>query len=237
MFHTITAVSALVATVLAVTSPRSGQITDSNQSLQACLASKNVPTSLNSSSDWTSLTNPYNLRLKYTPTAVTLPTTRQHVSNSVLCAAEAGVKVQARSGGHSYGSFSLGGKNGSLVVDLQSFNTVSLDKCESHLHYFCAFRYRTADNFPATGIVAVGGGARLGNLGLGIYNQGQRALPHGTYPGVGIGGHYTHGGFGYSSRRWGMSVGFQQFPLQSLALSTLHANSNVLIPCDNLVNC
>ena len=44
---------------------------------------------------------------------------------------------------------------------------------------------------------------RLGNLGLNVYNQGQAALPHGTFPGVGIGGHYTHGGFGYSSRRWG----------------------------------
>jgi hypothetical protein len=43
---------------------------------------------------------------------------------------------------------------------------------------------------------------------LGIYNQGQRALPHGTFPGVGIGGHYTHGGFGYSSRRWGMYLAF-----------------------------
>jgi hypothetical protein len=27
-------------------------------------------------------------------------------------------------------------------------------------------------------------------------------LPHGTFLGVGIGGHYTHGGYGYSSRRW-----------------------------------
>jgi FAD/FMN-containing dehydrogenase len=139
MFHAITIVSAFVATVLAVTSTRNDRFTYSNQNLQACLASKNVPTSLNSSSDWNLLTDPYNLRLKYTPTAVTLPTTPQHVSDSVVCAALASVQVQARSGGHSYGSFSLGGKNGSLVVDLQGFNTVSLDKCESHLHRFYTF--------------------------------------------------------------------------------------------------
>jgi Berberine and berberine like/FAD binding domain/Chitin recognition protein len=47
---------------------------------------------------------------------------------------------------------------------------------------------------------------RLGNLALGIYNQGQRALPHGTCPGVGVGGHFTHGGYGYDSRLWGLGL-------------------------------
>lgn len=101
------------------------------QSLQTCLASRGVPTNFNSSSDWTALTKPYNLRLEYLPAAVTLPETPQQVSDSVTCAATAGVKVQARSGGHSYGSFSLGGKNGSLVVDLRSFNAISLDNGKS----------------------------------------------------------------------------------------------------------
>ena len=102
------------------------------ETLQDCLLAKAVPTSLNSSSNWGALTSAYNLRLPYTPIAVTLPATPQHVSDSVTCAATAGVKVQARSGGHSYGSYSLGGKNGSLVVDLQKFNSISLDKGEPH---------------------------------------------------------------------------------------------------------
>ncbi|XP_014551168.1 Glucooligosaccharide oxidase [Bipolaris victoriae FI3] len=185
-YFTITTFLVLIAPVLVIASPRESYAVESVQSLQACLASKHVPTSLSSSSDWASLIDPYNLRLQYIPSAITLPNTPQQVSESVLCAVLAGVKVQARSGGHSYGSFSLGGQNGSLVVDLRNFNRVSLDK--------------------STGIVTAGGGVRLGNLGLGIYNQGQRALPHGTYPGVGIGGHYTHGGFGYSSRRWGLAL-------------------------------
>ncbi|KAL8954546.1 MAG: hypothetical protein Q9183_007060, partial [Haloplaca sp. 2 TL-2023] len=33
-----------------------------------------------------------------------------------------------------------------------------------------------------------------------------RALPHGTCPGVGVGGHATHGGFGLSSRAWGLTL-------------------------------
>ncbi|EUC40538.1 Glucooligosaccharide oxidase [Bipolaris oryzae ATCC 44560] len=182
----ITTLSVLIAPILAIANPRESYAVESVRNLQACLTSKHVATSLNSSSDWASLIDPYNLRLQYTPSAVTLPNSPQQVSDSVLCAVLAGVKVQARSGGHSYGSFSLGGQNGSLVVDLRNFNNISLDK--------------------STGVVTVGGGVRLGNLGLGIYNQGQQALPHGTYPGVGIGGHYTHGGFGYSSRRWGLAL-------------------------------
>lgn len=47
---------------------------------------------------------------------------------------------------------------------------------------------------------------RLGNLALSIHAQGNRALPHGTCPGVGIGGHATHGGYGYQSRFWGLAL-------------------------------
>lgn len=103
----------------------------------------------------------------------------------MTCAAKNNVKVQPRGGGHGYASFALGGKSGSMVIDLQSFNTVTLD---------------------SNNIAKVGGGVRLGNLATAIYNQAQRALPHGTCPGVGVGGHATHGGFGLSSRAWGLTL-------------------------------
>jgi hypothetical protein len=114
------------------TSWQDSSISQQQQILQDCLVAKAVPTTLNSSSDWSLLTTAYNLRRQYTPTAVTLPTTPQHVSDSVTCALAAGVKVQPRSGGHSYGSYSLGGKNRSLMVDLQKFNSISLSKCKLH---------------------------------------------------------------------------------------------------------
>jgi hypothetical protein len=114
------------------TSWQDGSISQQQQILQGCLVAKAVPTTLNSSSDSSLLTTAYNLRLQYTPTAVTLPTTPQHVFDSVTCALAAGVKVQPRSGGHSYSSYSLGGKNSSLMVDLQKFNLISLDKCKLH---------------------------------------------------------------------------------------------------------
>ena len=128
-----------------------------------CLNHKNVPIQLLSDPEFADLARPYNLRLAYTPAAIAVPTTNQHVQDAVRCANEHSYKVQAKSGGHSYASYSSGGQNGSLIVDLQSYQNISVD----------------ATTFVAT----VGGGVRLGNLALAIYNQSQRALPHGTCPG------------------------------------------------------
>lgn len=133
MISIIHVVLILLFTVLVATTNVEGPQTHLYHDLRSCLSSKQVPVSLSTSDDWNSTTAAYNLRLQYTPAAVTLPTTLQHVSDSVTCAAELSIKVQPRSGGHSYGSYSLGGKNGSLVVDLRKFNSISLNTSESHV--------------------------------------------------------------------------------------------------------
>ena len=46
---------------------------------------------------------PFNLEFPVTPAAVLRPRTAIDVSGAVKCAKENGFKVQARSGGHSYG--------------------------------------------------------------------------------------------------------------------------------------
>ncbi|RDW65494.1 hypothetical protein BP5796_10186 [Coleophoma crateriformis] len=166
--------------------PFDTQLNARQTSLVDCLEAGNVPLTISTYSNYTEYQESYNLRVSYQPAVITLPVTTDHVSLSVTCAAAAGVKVQAKSGGHSYGSYSSGGQDGSLIVDLENFNTVSLDN--------------------STFIATVGGGVRLGNLALGIYNQGNRALPHGTCPGVGIGGHFLHGGYGHGSRHWGLAL-------------------------------
>jgi hypothetical protein len=55
-------------------------------------------------------------------------------------------------------------------------------------------------------VAKIGAGQRLGNVALALYAQGKRALPHGTCPGVGIAGHALHGGYGYASRKWGLTL-------------------------------
>ncbi|KAI4140181.1 MAG: hypothetical protein L6R39_005908 [Caloplaca ligustica] len=51
--------------------------------LSDCLAKKNVPIRLASSSDFSQLAQSYNLRLPYTPAVIVLPETTQHVSDAV----------------------------------------------------------------------------------------------------------------------------------------------------------
>jgi FAD/FMN-containing dehydrogenase len=46
---------------------------------------------------------PYNLNIEVSPAAVVRPRTAEDVAGAIRCAAASNVKVQARSGGHSYG--------------------------------------------------------------------------------------------------------------------------------------
>lgn len=48
---------------------------------------------------------PYNLDIPVTPAAVTRPTDPAQIADILQCATESGVKVQPRSGGHSYGNY------------------------------------------------------------------------------------------------------------------------------------
>jgi hypothetical protein len=82
--------------------------------------------------------------------------------------------VSPRAGGHSYAAYGLGGTNGALVIDLQRIKQVSVD--------------------ASTGEAVIGTGSRLGDIALSLNNQGGRALPHGTCPYVGLGGHASFGG-------------------------------------------
>ncbi|KAI5895779.1 FAD-binding domain-containing protein [Schizophyllum commune H4-8] len=125
----------------------------------------------------------YNTRYTIYPVAVTYPSTSEQVSAVVSAGAAQGLDVTTRSGGHSYVAGGLGGKNGSLVVDLGSFKSIEVDE--------------------ETDTVTVGPGARLGDVAR-ILNDYGRALPHGRCTTVGVGGHATGGGWGHHSRMWGL---------------------------------
>lgn len=93
-----------------------------SNSAQQCLNGKQVPYKMTSDGDYAELVEPYNLRLPYKPAVVVLPTTNQHVQDAVVCAGQSGLKVQAKSGGHSYGNFGNGGKDGSMGKCFQDAN-------------------------------------------------------------------------------------------------------------------
>merc|ERR1711939_445660 len=128
---------------------------------------------------------PFNLRFDTAPSAIAYPTTAQEVAEAVLCASSIGLAVSARSGGHSYAAYGLGGENGSLVIDMSAFDTVSVE--------------------PESGVATIGAGNRLGEIILGLTSAG-RAMPHGVCPYVGIGGHAAFGGFGPQSRLMALTL-------------------------------
>jgi FAD/FMN-containing dehydrogenase len=128
-----------------------------------CLSSASVPVDAPNSDDWEVDANPFNQRLPYTPAAIAVPTTVQHIQAAVSCAAKVGIKVSPKSGGHSYASFGLGGEDGHLVVQLDRMYNVTLDS--------------------ATQIATVQPGARLGHVATVLFKEGKRAFSHGTCPG------------------------------------------------------
>jgi FAD/FMN-containing dehydrogenase len=113
------------------------------------------------------------------PLAVTQPLDAADVSAIVAWARRTGVPIVARSGGHSYGGYST---TRGVVVDLS----------------------RLGGARTQTGRAVVGSGARLGTIYDVLAGHG-RAIPAGTCPSVGIGGHVLGGGFGLASRAWGLA--------------------------------
>ncbi|KAK5660198.1 hypothetical protein OQA88_13668 [Cercophora sp. LCS_1] len=169
--------------------------------LTDCLSKSGVPINAPGTPDWKLDASPYNLRLNFTPVGIAVPTTTKHVQDTVACAARLGVKANAKCGGHSYGSFGLGGEDGHLTLELDRMNEVILDK--------------------ETGIARVQGGARLGHVASELYKQGNRGFSHGTCPGVGVGGHALHGGYGVSSHTKGLALDWMVGATVVLANSTV----------------
>ncbi|KAK3936648.1 putative FAD-linked oxidoreductase YvdP [Diplogelasinospora grovesii] len=174
---------------------------DKADALADCLSKRSVPTDGLGSNDWKLDAAPFNLQLNYTPISIVVPTTAKHVQDAVACAAKFGVKANAKCGGHSYASFGLGGEDGHLTIEMDRMNKVTLDN--------------------STGIAVIEGGSRLGHVASELYNQGKRAFSHGTCPGVGVGGHALHGGYGVSSHTKGLALDWMVGATVVLANSTL----------------
>ena len=113
------------------------------------------------------------------PLAIAQPLDAADVRKVVQWAHTTGVHIVARSGGHSYGGYST---TTGVVVDLSRLATVRI----------------------VAGQAIVGPGARLGNI-YNVLAQHGLAIPAGTCPSVGIGGHALGGGFGLASRAWGLA--------------------------------
>lgn len=131
-----------------------------SSSLRTTLEHKSIPSLFPQDESFPRRARSYNRAFNYQPAAICLPETDAHVSAAVLAAGIHGLKVQAKGGGHSYGAYSTGGRDGSLVVHMDKFDEVRLlDDGET---------------------AVVGAGVRLGRLAGELFRLKERALPHGT---------------------------------------------------------
>ncbi|KZS95586.1 FAD-binding domain-containing protein [Sistotremastrum niveocremeum HHB9708] len=161
------------------------QVHGNPHALWSCLSGKGWDLETISNPNFTADSLAFNRRLSFEPVAIVSPSTAEDVSGIVKCAAENRFPVSALSGGHSYAAFGLGGQNGQVVVNLHKMKNITL---------------------YANGTVTSQTGNRLGDLASAIWFQGKRALPHGTCPYVGSGGHAGYGGFGLFSRQEGLLI-------------------------------
>ncbi|KAI0835808.1 putative glucooligosaccharide oxidase [Hypoxylon sp. FL0890] len=163
-----------------------GALLNRRAALEDCLSGSSTAVDEVGSDDYNRDITPFNKRLPFKPAAIAVPTTVEQIKSAMACGSKLGYKVTAKCGGHSYASLGLGGEDGHLIIELDRMNSVKVDK--------------------ETNIATVNPGARLGHLAVELFAQGNRAISHGTCPGVGISGHVLHGGFGMSSHTRGLAL-------------------------------
>ncbi|KAF0430796.1 FAD-binding domain-containing protein [Gigaspora margarita] len=127
----------------------------------------------------------YNRLTIYFPIAFVHPLDEFDVQIAIQCGTELNIPTVARSGGHSYEGYSLGGEDCSLVISLKYFNNITIDAIS-----------QTA---------VIGTGIQLKPLYYKVHKYGF-AFPAGLCPLVGVGGHMLGGGMGFLSRKFGMAA-------------------------------
>ncbi|KAK2605980.1 hypothetical protein QQS21_003606 [Conoideocrella luteorostrata] len=86
--------------------------------LLAILCLANVPIVAKNIIEWRKELKSSNRRVSFVPAVVVVPRSTEHIQAAVSCGNENNVRVTAKGGGHSFGSFGLGGENGHLVLSM-----------------------------------------------------------------------------------------------------------------------
>lgn len=122
------------------------------------------------------------------PVFVITPFHVSEIQAAVKCSKKNGLQIRVRSGGHDHEGLSSISDVPFIIIDLINFIEISVDVEE-----------KTA---------WVESGATIGQLNYRIAEKSQNLLtfPVGTCPGVGVGGHFSGGGYGVLLRKYGMAA-------------------------------
>lgn len=110
-----------------------------------------------------------------------------HVQAAVVCAGKQNLQMKIRSGGHDFEGVSYTSNVPFFILDM--------------------FHLRSIDIDMTTETAWVQTGATLGELYYAIAEKsGTHGFPGGVCPTVGVGGHFSGGGYGNMMRKYGMSI-------------------------------
>ncbi|OAY31592.1 berberine bridge enzyme-like 22 [Manihot esculenta] len=121
------------------------------------------------------------------PLLIIAPFHESEIQAAVLCSKKQGVQVRVRSGGHDYEGLSYLCQTPFIIIDLRNFRAVEIDIADESAW--------------------VQSGATLGELYYAIGRKSRvHGFPAGICPTVGIGGHFSGGGFGTLLRKYGLAA-------------------------------
>jgi FAD/FMN-containing dehydrogenase len=132
-------------------------------------------------SEYDILRKGFNKRIEQFPAAIALCKTTEEVSQAVHYGIENKLPISIKSGGHSFEGFS--GNNDGLVINLSEMNEISWNNEET---------------------ISVGPGCKLSELYDATLPK-NKILPAGSCGGVGVGGLALGGGYGFFSRKYGLT--------------------------------
>ena len=121
------------------------------------------------------------------PLLIITPLHVSHIQAAILCSKSYGLQIRTRSGGHDIEGLSYVASLPFIIVDLINLNSISID-VESKTAW-------------------VQSGATLGELYYRIADKSRTlAFPAGICPTVGVGGHFSGGGYGLLLRKYGLAA-------------------------------
>ncbi|KAI1072039.1 hypothetical protein LB507_005373 [Fusarium sp. FIESC RH6] len=148
-------------------------------SLHSSLNEAGIHNLISTSPAWSENTTQYQKRIKPNPACIAFPEDKDQLSKCLKCARENSVKVSALGPGHSFQGLGFG-TPGSLVINMEAFNSMHYDEDTELLTY--------------------GGGTRVGPVAKYLWDTAGRHFPHVRGSNVGVTGSSIGCGFGTTSR-------------------------------------
>lgn len=106
----------------------------SADSIQTCLTSAGVQTTISTDETWANDTAAFQFRVPRQPIAVAFPATRDDVAVALGCARNASVKVSVVGRAHSFQGYGFGAP-GNLVINMGAFTELKFDAVSNLLTF------------------------------------------------------------------------------------------------------